>query len=154
MSHSFSHASHASHAKEDKPAAKATTAAPRDTSADQLQLLLFLARDWLNGDRTHNAEIARLTASLTAAQAPPVNVDVPYASQAGAMLACTMGNWHGEPASYAYAWHRDGVAVDAATGATYAVQPDDVGHGFACVVTATNALGSTVAPMSNTVTVV
>ena len=131
----------------------ATKAAPRDAAADQLKLLLLLAADWLNNDRTHAREIASLTASLTAAQGPPVNVDVPHASLTGATLSCTMGNWTGEPTSYAYAWHSDGVA-NGATAATYPIQPEDAGHALACVVTATNALGSTAAPMSNAVTVV
>ena len=74
-------------------------------------------------------------------------------SQAGATLNCTMGNWQGEPTSYAYAWFVDGVAREGASSATYAVQPDDVGHSAACVVTATNAHGDTTAPMSNAVTV-
>jgi hypothetical protein len=59
-----------------------------------------------------------------------------------------MGNWDGEPDSYTYAWHSDGVA-NGATGADYTITPEDAGHTLACVVTATNALGSTTAPMSN-----
>ena len=138
------------------PPPKATTkaAAPRDAAADQLKLLLLLAADWTNNDRTHAREIAALTASLASAQGAPVVVDVPYASQTGAQVGCTMGNWSGEPTGYTYAWHRDGVAIAGATNATYAITPDDTGHGLACVVTATNGVGSTVAPMSNTVTVV
>jgi hypothetical protein len=128
-------------------------AAPRDAAADQLRLLLLLAGDWLNNDRTHAAEIGALTAAMVGAQGPPVNVDVPFVSQTGATLSCTMGNWQGEPTSYAYAWHNDGVAIAGATSATYAVQPDDSGHNLACVVTATNAQGSTAAPMSNAVAI-
>jgi hypothetical protein len=127
-------------------------AAPRDASADQLRLLLLLSTDWLGGDRKHQAEIASLTAGLLAAQGPPVNVDVPHAQLVGNTASCTMGNWTGEPTSYAYAWHSDGVA-NGATDPTYTVQPADSGHNLACVVTATNALGSTVAPMSNAVAV-
>ena len=135
------------------PRATTHAATPRDAAADQLKLLLLLCADWLNGDRTHSREIAALTASLTAAQGPPVNVDVPHVSQAGSTLSCTMGNWTGEPSGYAYAWHRDGVAISGATNATYAVQADDSGHSLACVVTATNGLGSTVAPMSNAIAI-
>jgi hypothetical protein len=127
-------------------------AAPRDAAADQLRLLLLLAGDWLNNDRTHAAEIAALTAAMVGAQGPPVNVDVPFVSQTGGTLSCTMGNWTGEPTSYAYAWHNDGVA-NGAVDATYTVQPDDSGHSLACVVTATNALGSTIAPMSNAIAI-
>jgi hypothetical protein len=136
------------------PKAGAKAAAPRDAAADAQKMLLLLTADWLNGDRTHSAEIASLLASLTAAAGPPVNVDVPYASQAGATLNCTMGNWTGEPTAYAYQWFVDGVAREGASSATYAVQPDVVGHSAACVVTATNANGDTTAPMSNAVTVV
>jgi hypothetical protein len=135
------------------PARTATrTAAPRDTGADQTRLLLLLAGDWLNNDRTHAREIGLLVASLTAAAAPPVNVDVPHVSQTGAVLNCTMGNWNGEPTAYAYAWMADGVA-NGGTEATYTVKPEDAGHSLACVVTATNAMGSTTAPMSNAVAI-
>jgi len=144
---------HAPATKNAAPTAAATKAATaKDAAADQQQLLLLLAADWLNGDRTHSKEIAALTAALTAASAPPSVVDVPYVSQAGSTLSCTMGNWQGEPTSYAYAWCSDGVA-NGATGATYGVQAGDSGHDLACVVTATNAVGSTVAPMSNAVTI-
>src|SRR4249920_2799011 len=84
------------------------------------------------------------------ATAPPVNVDVPHVSQDGTTLNCTMGNWECEPTSYAYQWQHDGADVGDGT-ATHDVT--DVTGDFACVVTATNAAGSTVAPVSNTVTV-
>ena len=162
MSHSTKNDTHGAHdtkgdaahtASTATPKAGAKAAAPRDAAADQLRLLGLLAADWLNNDRTHATEIAALLASLTYAQGPPVNVDVPLASLTGATASCTMGNWQGEPTSYAYAWHNDGVAIAGAADATYTVQPDDSGHSLACVVTATNALGSTAAPMSNAVTV-
>jgi hypothetical protein len=81
----------------------------------------------------------------------PVNVDVPFASQTGGTLNCTMGNWQHVPTSYAYAWTIDGAA--AGTAADYAVQAGDVGKSATCIVTATNAVGSTAAPPSNPVTV-
>lgn len=146
-----SHDTHGTHSG--TPArANARAAAPRDAAADQTRLVGLLAADWLNNDRTHSAEIAKLLAAMTSAVGPPTNVDVPFVSQTGATLFCTMGNWQGEPTSYAYAWHSDGVA-NGATDPTYTVQPDDSGHSLACVVTATNALGSTAAPMSNSVAV-
>jgi len=82
----------------------------------------------------------------------PTNVDVPVIAQSGTNLHCTMGNWTGEPTSYAYQWQLDGanVGTDAAS---YAVTGDDVGKSAACVVTATNGYGSTAAPPSNIVTV-
>lgn len=147
-----------SHGASTHPAQQATSrastraAATRDAAADQLRLLMLLTADWLNNDRTHAREIAALAAAMAGAQGPPVNVDVPAVTLTGATAACTMGNWQGEPTEYAYAWHNDGVA-NGATGATYAVVPEDSGHSLACVVTATNAQGATAAPMSNAVAI-
>jgi hypothetical protein len=151
MSHAATAAApHAATAKPNAASAKAATA--RDAAADQTQLLLLLANDWLNNDRSNADQIQSLINALTATLAPPSNTDVPYVSQAGSTLSCTMGNWTGEPTSYAYAWHSDGVA-NGATGATYGVQAADSGHDLACVVTATNGVGSTAAPMSNAVSI-
>lgn len=87
---------------------------------------------------------------------PPSVVDVPYASgtgDVGSTLNCTMGNWNGEPASYAYQWMREGMAIETGTSADYTVVADDVGRSLSCVVTATNNVGSTAAPPSNAVAV-
>lgn len=87
--------------------------------------------------------------------APPANVDVPFVSGTGTVgesLNCTMGNWTGEPTSYDYKWKSDGT-TDIGSGADYTVQASDAGHSLTCVVTATNALGSTEAPPSNAVVV-
>jgi hypothetical protein len=85
------------------------------------------------------------------AAVPPVNVDIPFVTQDGAQLTCTMGNWEGEPTTYAYQWQAEGVDVGDGT-ATYALIETDVGLAFVCVVSATNAAGTTVAPPSNIVT--
>jgi hypothetical protein len=100
-------------------------------------------------------------AALTAKEAaeaeplgPPVNVDVPLAGQNGTTLTCTMGNWENmqaEPHSYAYQWQRDGANVAGAIAADYVVTPADVDAAMACVVAATNALGTATA-RSNDVT--
>jgi hypothetical protein len=84
---------------------------------------------------------------------PPINIDVPYASQDDATVNCTMGNWTGEPTGYAYQWKNDGADVGDGT-ASLAVTAADAGHTVNCVVTATNAAGSTAAPPSNDVVVV
>jgi hypothetical protein len=128
------------------------TAETQDTSTDVRRMLMLLTEDWLNNDRTHAQEIAAIYAGIVAQLGPPVNRDVPYVGLAGSILNCTMGNWDGEPTSYAYAWHSDGIA-NGASGADYTILPADAGHTLACVVTATNALGSTVAPMSNGVAI-
>jgi len=92
--------------------------------------------------------------------AAPVNVDVPLVTgpngvdpaDVGQTLNCTMGNWQGEPTGYAYQWKADDV--DAGNGDTsYLVDAADAGKTITCVVTATNAIGSTVAPPSNGVVV-
>ena len=83
---------------------------------------------------------------------PPINIDVPYASQEEAVVNCTMGNWTGAPTGYAYQWKNDGA--DIGDGAVpYPITAADVGHTITCVVTATNAAGSTAAPPSNDVVV-
>jgi hypothetical protein len=128
------------------------TAEATDTSTDVRKMLMMLTEDWLNNDRTHAGEIATIYANLVAQLGPPTNRDVPYVGLVGGIASCTMGNWDGEPTGYAYDWHLDGVS-NGATGADYTVLPADAGHTLACVVTATNALGSTAAPMSNGVAI-
>jgi hypothetical protein len=77
----------------------------------------------------------------------PGNVDVPAVTQDGDTLTCTMDSWSGVPTGYAYAWKLDDadVGTDAAT---HTVTTDDAGKTATCVVTATNAIGSTAAPPS------
>ena len=89
-------------------------------------------------------EPAEVTASV------PVNRDIPYVSQDGEMLSCTMGNWEGEPTSYRYQWARDGQNVGEDSD-VHVLTEADSGRMFHCTVTATNAAGSTVAPPSNDV---
>ena len=91
-------------------------------------------------------------------QLPPQNKDVPMVSgpngieeaAVGQMLNCTMGNWTGEPTSYAYAWQSGGEPVGT-NAADYVVSATDAARSIVCVVTATNAHGSTQAPPSNAV---
>ena len=159
MSHTTSKNDTSSHGASTHPAQQAPgragtrAATQRDAAADQLRLLMLLTADWLNNDRTHAHEIAALSAAKAGAQGPPVNVDVPAVTLTGSTAACTMGTWTGEPTAYAYQWHRDGVAIDGAINAAYGALPEDSGHSVACVVTATNAQGSTAAPMSNSVAI-
>jgi hypothetical protein len=85
----------------------------------------------------------------------PVNVDVPYISggtAVGDVLNCTMGNWEGVPTDYAYQWMSDGLSQLGTTD-IYTITASDVGHSITCVVTATNAIGSTQAPPSNAIVV-
>jgi hypothetical protein len=94
------------------------------------------------------------SAALHGREIIPAVVDVPYVSGAGTVggtLSCTMGNWTGEPTGYAYQWQSDGADLPGGSASSYVVVEADVGHSLACVVTATNAFGSTTAPPSNAV---
>jgi hypothetical protein len=90
---------------------------------------------------------------------PPVNKTAPYVSGVGTLgekLHCTMGTWDGEPTSYAYGWKRASTdpalpPTDIGTGPDYTVAAIDSGHSITCIVTAANALGSTISPPSNAV---
>ena len=84
--------------------------------------------------------------------APPEVIDVPHLAQEDTYLLCTMGNWTGEPTAYAYRFMLNGTDVSG-EGDSYLIQAEDVGALATCVVTATNALGSTEAPPSNEVTI-
>lgn len=86
---------------------------------------------------------------------PPVIKDTPYcggSGVAGELLHCTMGNWYGEPVSYLYQWRRGNTPVGAG-GDTYHPTALDVGFDISCIVTASNNVGTGVAPPSNAVTV-
>ncbi|MDA0163936.1 hypothetical protein OM076_26935 [Solirubrobacter ginsenosidimutans] len=71
----------------------------------------------------------------------------------GQVLTTTTGNWTDTPTSYTYAWQRDKgtgyVAIAGATAATYTVATADVGGKVRVMVTAKNAIGSSVATASN-----
>ena len=88
--------------------------------------------------------------------APPGIVDTPFVSGAkpsGSVLTCTQGNWIGTPSSYAYAWKRNGTVAVGTNASTYTTVAGDVASSVGCVVTATNATGSTAAPLSNQIVV-
>ena len=52
--------------------------------------------------------------------------------------------WEGEP-TFSYQWLRDGVAIEGATASTYSPTDADEGKALQCLVTGTNAGGTTVA---------
>jgi len=88
--------------------------------------------------------------------AAPRNLDVPLVmgeGTVGAVLSCTMGNWTGEPDGYSYRWMADGATLTEGEAAEYTVAAGDAGKSVSCVVTATNAEGSTAAPPSNAVAI-
>ena len=83
----------------------------------------------------------------------PVNIDVPHCYQDGDTLTCTMGNWTGQPDTYAWQWQLDGVDAGDGTDTYLLALPDDIGRTAICIVTASNAIGTEVAPPSNPVVV-
>jgi surface protein len=85
----------------------------------------------------------------------PVNTIAPVISGTttlGSTLSSTIGAWNGNPSpTYGYQWRRNAVNIPSATGSTYVLVLADSGAAITCVVTATNALGSSSAT-SNTIT--
>jgi hypothetical protein len=93
-------------------------------------------------------------ATSTAATVPPVatkpaNAARPAVSGAAAIgqtLTCARGAWTGSsPITYAYAWTRDGTTIAGATRDTHRIAAADAKHKLACVVRATNSLGTAAA---------
>jgi hypothetical protein len=82
--------------------------------------------------------------------APAVTKAQTFVATAIPLLSCSAGTWANNPTSLAYRWLRSGVAIAGQTASTYTVQSADSGHGIACEVTASNAVGASAA-MSNTV---
>ena len=111
------------------------------------------------GNLAASQMIAAIDHVVGVASKPGV-IDIPHASAnasppvVGTVCSCTQGNWDGVPTSKTYQWTRDGTNIGSATAATYTlVSADTGGHQIRCVVTATNAQGSTTAPPSNAITV-
>ena len=83
----------------------------------------------------------------------PVNSTLPVISGTttlGSVLTTTNGTWTNSPISYTYQWKRGATNIGTNT-TTYTLVTADSGAAITCVVTATNASGSTPAT-SNTIT--
>jgi hypothetical protein len=61
----------------------------------------------------------------------------------GELLSVSTGTWTNSPSSFAYQWYRDGVAISGATSPTYTTTATDLDTVISCVVSATNANGTT-----------
>lgn len=81
----------------------------------------------------------------------PVNTVAPLISgglYVGNVLTTTDGTWTGSPSSYAYQWKRNATNIGTNTN-TYTLVSADAGTNITCIVTATNASGSTPATSGN-----
>jgi len=86
--------------------------------------------------------------------AAPVNSSPPFISGTttiGSVLTSTFGGWLNSPTSYAFQWNRNGSPIPSATTPSYTLVLADSASAITCVVTATNAFGSTPST-SNTLT--
>jgi hypothetical protein len=83
---------------------------------------------------------------------PPSVIDAPFISQAGTVLSCTLGNWNGAPTARTYQWQVAGINVGT-NQATYTRVAGDIGKLAVCIMTATNAQGTSGPSSSNTITV-
>jgi hypothetical protein len=107
-----------------------------------------------------NASMIAAMDAIVGVVSKPGLVTAPYAHAAatppivGTVCNCTTGSWVGSPTSYAYQWQTNGAnstGAGATTNAYTAVAADIGGKHLTCIVTATNAQGSTAAPPSNSI---
>ncbi len=119
----------------------------------------------LSGGRNYRRVVATLQNDATglgsgssgsAASAPTNSVApaVTGTATVGQTLTTDNGTWANTPTSYTYQWQRAGVNIGSATAATYLLVNADYGSAIRCVVTATNATGSTSANSNATAAVV
>ena len=121
------------------------------TSTDYLQDIVLE----LGGTVTINGNWMEAWEAITSGPAAaPVNTVLPNVTGTavvGNALTTTNGTWTNSPTSYAYQWKRG--ATNIGTNAnTYTLVNADAGQSITCVVTATNAVGSTPAT-SNALTI-
>ena len=119
------------------------------TSTDYLQDIVLE----LGGTVTINGNWMEAWEAITSGTAP-VNTVLPNVTGTaivGDILTTDDGSWTGSPTSYAYQWKRG--ATNIGTNAnSYTLVNADAGQSITCVVTATNAVGSTPAT-SNALTI-
>jgi hypothetical protein len=110
----------------------------------------------VSATNTEGGPVTATSPAVTVIGVAPVNTVAPVVSGGsglGDVLTTTNGTWMGYPASfsYAYQWRRNGANIGGATASTYTIVAGDSAASITCLVTATNAQGST-AQASNGVT--
>ena len=119
--------------------------------------LSVVVRDFVHGVHLYaggQADSLPSNSVMLESQALPVNTNPPVVEQSGNELNCSQGDWSGVPKHFDYQWRMDWTTSVGANTSTYVLTlPDDVGHEFNCIVTASNVLGSAQAS-SNGVTAV
>jgi len=111
----------------------------------------------VSATNTEGGPVAATSPAVTVIGVAPVNTVAPAVSGSsglGDVLTTTNGTWTGYPASfsYAYQWRRNGSNIGGATASSYTIVAGDSAASITCLVTATNAQGST-AQASNGITV-
>jgi len=110
----------------------------------------------VSATNTEGGPVTATSPAVSVIGVAPVNTVAPVVSGSsgfGDVLTTTNGTWTGYPASfsYAYQWQRNGSNIGGATASTYTIVAGDSAASITCVVTATNAEGST-AQASNGIT--
>ena len=99
------------------------------------------------GSLTYSTAIGPIGAAAVPV-APPLNLTLPTITgipAVGETLTSSVGSWANAPDSYARQWRRDGADIAGAQAISYLLDAADLGAMISVAVTATNAVGSTVA---------
>lgn len=97
--------------------------------------------------------IALLPQQASFAADPPVNVVAPSIagiSEYRQTLVALPGDWTPAGLTFAYVWLRDGTPIAGASATSYTLTLDDIGHGIAVRVTASDGVTPTVATSAET----
>lgn len=125
------------------PISLATSRTYAITAADQGTMVSCVVVG-INEDGS-SLDVASAERSVPAAAGAPSSTALPQITgtvAVGSTVTCTDGTWDEAPTSYSRIWRNNGIAIAGQTAATYVVQSGDTGDTLTCVVTATNASGS------------
>jgi hypothetical protein len=103
-----------------------------------------------------NVSTSNTIGPILPALAPPVNTAAPVLTGTPFInytLACSTGSWTNSPTGYTYQWRRGTTNIAGATVNAYVVTSADYGFALNCLVTATNADGSTAQVSADTANV-